>query len=219
MAVDKLVDSSQLDADLTNVADAIRTKGGTSASLAFPTGFVSAVQAIPTGGGGVSSALRFEDFKTPSVKWVIQNAIPNVLTTGGCVHIIKTHDSLSTDAELISFGYGALSSWSPTNYVGVYFLDYKGETNSMRLRFRGPSIDGTIYLESYYDSNNTVDVKLYSDKLVDVNTGTEYALSTYGTSVTSGMASLLNQSYLSIGQNQTASSAGRIVTLFAFEET
>lgn len=49
MAVDKLVDSTQLNADLTSVADAIRTKGGTIGSLAFPAGFVSAVQAIPTG--------------------------------------------------------------------------------------------------------------------------------------------------------------------------
>lgn len=37
-------------ADLTSVANAIRTKGGTSAQLAFPSGFVSAVQAIETGG-------------------------------------------------------------------------------------------------------------------------------------------------------------------------
>lgn len=51
MAVDKLVDSTQLDADLTSVANAIRTKGGTSAQLAFPSEFVSAVQAIPTGSG------------------------------------------------------------------------------------------------------------------------------------------------------------------------
>lgn len=51
MAVDKLVDSTQLDTDLTSVANAIRTKGGTSASLAFPSGFVSAVEAIPSGGG------------------------------------------------------------------------------------------------------------------------------------------------------------------------
>lgn len=49
MAVDKLVDSTQLDTDLTYVANAIRTKGGTSGQLAFPAGFVSAVQAIPTG--------------------------------------------------------------------------------------------------------------------------------------------------------------------------
>lgn len=49
MAVDKLVDSAQLNTDLTAVANAIRAKGGTSASLAFPAGFVAAVEAITTG--------------------------------------------------------------------------------------------------------------------------------------------------------------------------
>lgn len=38
-------------ANLTSVADAIRTKGGTSAALSFPAGFVSAIGNIPTGGG------------------------------------------------------------------------------------------------------------------------------------------------------------------------
>ena len=38
-------------ADLTSVADAIRTKGGTAEPLAFPAGFVSAIQAITSGGG------------------------------------------------------------------------------------------------------------------------------------------------------------------------
>ena len=51
MAVDKLVDSTQLNADLTSVANAIRTKGGTSAPLSFPYEFVSAVNDIPTGSG------------------------------------------------------------------------------------------------------------------------------------------------------------------------
>lgn len=40
------------DTDLTAVANAIRTKSGTSASLTFPADFVSAVEAISTGGGG-----------------------------------------------------------------------------------------------------------------------------------------------------------------------
>ena len=51
MALDKLVDSTQLDSDLTSVANAIRTKGGTSAQLAFPSDFVSAINAISGGGG------------------------------------------------------------------------------------------------------------------------------------------------------------------------
>lgn len=39
--------------DMTAVADAIRTKAGSTAALAFPDGFVSAVNGIETGGGGV----------------------------------------------------------------------------------------------------------------------------------------------------------------------
>lgn len=46
MAVDKLVDSTQLNTDLTAVANAIRAKGGTSAQLSFPAEFVSAIEAL-----------------------------------------------------------------------------------------------------------------------------------------------------------------------------
>lgn len=38
------------DTDLKAVADAIRTKAGSTAALAFPDGFVSAVNGIQTGG-------------------------------------------------------------------------------------------------------------------------------------------------------------------------
>ena len=49
MAYDKVVDSASLDSKLTQVADAIRTKGNTSDDLQFPSGFISAIQAIQTG--------------------------------------------------------------------------------------------------------------------------------------------------------------------------
>lgn len=49
MALDKLVDSVQLDADLTSVADEIRSKGGTASSLAFPDDFIVAIRNISTG--------------------------------------------------------------------------------------------------------------------------------------------------------------------------
>lgn len=45
------------DIDLTSVADAIRTKGGTSAQLVYPDGFISAINAIETGGGSGSDEL------------------------------------------------------------------------------------------------------------------------------------------------------------------
>lgn len=69
MAIDKLVDSSQLDTDLTAVADAIRAKGGTSGQLTFPAGFVSAVQAIPTGGGEPG----IDDFSGGNILAIIGN--------------------------------------------------------------------------------------------------------------------------------------------------
>lgn len=54
MALDKLVDSTQLDGAMTETANALRTKGGTSAQIAWDNtyGFKAAVEALPSGGGG-----------------------------------------------------------------------------------------------------------------------------------------------------------------------
>lgn len=49
MANYELVNADQLDSDLTAVGDAIRSKGGTSEKLSFPSGMVSAISAISTG--------------------------------------------------------------------------------------------------------------------------------------------------------------------------
>ena len=51
MAIDKLVDSAQLESDLTSVADAIRAKTGGTADLTFPADFVSEIGSISGGGG------------------------------------------------------------------------------------------------------------------------------------------------------------------------
>lgn len=50
MSVDKLVDSAQLESDLTSVADAIRAKTGGTADLQFPADFVSEIGSISGGG-------------------------------------------------------------------------------------------------------------------------------------------------------------------------
>lgn len=51
MAYDKVVDSAVLDAGLKQIADAIREKGGTADSLAFPQAMADAIAAIEAGGG------------------------------------------------------------------------------------------------------------------------------------------------------------------------
>lgn len=50
MAIDKAVDSAVLEAGLTAIADAIREKGGTSETLAFPDAMAEAIEAIAAGG-------------------------------------------------------------------------------------------------------------------------------------------------------------------------
>lgn len=64
MAVDKLVDSTQLDACCTAEANAIRAKTGGSSQIAFDwansKGFADAIAAIPTGGGGGINLNAFE---------------------------------------------------------------------------------------------------------------------------------------------------------------
>lgn len=49
MANYKVVDADKLDADLAQVADAVRSKSGKAEALTFPSGFISSVQAISTG--------------------------------------------------------------------------------------------------------------------------------------------------------------------------
>lgn len=54
MPIDKAIDSAQLDANLTAVADAIRTKGETTEQLVFPGGFVAAIETMETGKTGAT---------------------------------------------------------------------------------------------------------------------------------------------------------------------
>lgn len=51
MAIDKAVDSAVLEAGLTIIANAIREKGGTSDTLAFPDAMAEAIAAIEAVGG------------------------------------------------------------------------------------------------------------------------------------------------------------------------
>jgi len=111
MAVDKLVDSAQLDADLTSVANAIRAKGGTSADLAFPAGFVSAVQAIPSGGGGYS----IDEISERSISGDIRITASTIgnYAFAGCIGIT----SVVADGPTGSLGNSAFSGCTGLNSI------------------------------------------------------------------------------------------------------
>lgn len=88
MAVDKLVDSSQLDNDLTSIADAIRNKSGDSGNLVFPTGFVSGIEGLDLKAGeykeiylsSTTQLLEFDnlDFEPKGVVYINTNTMDNI---------------------------------------------------------------------------------------------------------------------------------------------
>ena len=66
------------ESSLTSLADAIRAKGGTSDTLTFPGGFVSAVEAIDAGGGGDDGS-----FKAVIERTAVNPTLPSDLTSIG----------------------------------------------------------------------------------------------------------------------------------------
>lgn len=134
MGYDKLVDSAQLDADLTSVADAIREKSGTSAALTFPAGFVSAVGAIETGGGNpltelaeihVSSNVRSVAV-TPDSSWfdydflIIRYDIS--LTGSDWIYASKTNTSGGgyTDSSVTEYKYIGIANIINNSFVFAF---------------------------------------------------------------------------------------------------
>ena len=103
MALDKVIDSTQLDNDLTAVAEAIRAKSGVSETLEFPDGFISAIEIISGSGG---TELNFEVIgseKEPEKKentiW-INTSIP----INGYVFQAEWPDSADSGAVWIQVG-------------------------------------------------------------------------------------------------------------------
>ena len=84
------------DTELTSVANAIRTKGGTSASLSYPSGFVSAIENIPTGGGSVDedADVLFIDYDGTSVASKTKTEI-NAMTSDSDLPANPTHTGLT----------------------------------------------------------------------------------------------------------------------------
>ena len=120
MADYKVVDADKLDADLSSVADAIRTKGGTTEELQFPQGFVDGIGAIESGGG------------TEEIENLIDQS--GVLgTTDETVTVTEKVEQLIDKSEQANLWYDNLKSYSFIGYRGSKFPRLNMETlNSMQ---------------------------------------------------------------------------------------
>jgi hypothetical protein len=70
------------DTELTSVANAIRTAGGTNSLLNFPNGFVSAVNNI-SGGGSSDFSTATVTFSGIGTEGSVAASMPLIITTGG----------------------------------------------------------------------------------------------------------------------------------------
>lgn len=121
------------DTDLAAVADSIREKGGTSAALAFPSGFIDAIDAIETGGGGLPSNIEVIDFTpisdlTSSNKLTLnfQNSYTSCFVCVCCLEQQSAPSSGYTALLWLNF-YGAMR---PANTVTNAILRADGTVGS-----------------------------------------------------------------------------------------
>jgi hypothetical protein len=109
---------------LVSVADAIRSKGGTSESLEFPNGFVDAVNGIESGGGGTEDfvGVKYSNFDShrgsPKVADARSLPVINTLLNGGYQYLFANGTKLPNggwhslvEDFYLPDGISALFSW------------------------------------------------------------------------------------------------------------
>ena len=111
--------------DLTKVASAIREKGGTSDPLVYPDGFVTAIQAIQTGGGttpGAPGDITFYDYDgTIVTSWTLEE-----LATKTALPDYPSHEGLICQGW--NWSLADLKTTNRKMNVGAMYITDDGKT-------------------------------------------------------------------------------------------
>ena len=192
MAYDKVVDSASLDSKLTQVADAIRTKGNTSADLQFPSGFISAIQAIQTGtelqiivtvksGATVTATKGSLSVSGTSVDGTCTLTVPEA----GTWSVKATHNGQTSDTKSVTFTdryTTSLSFFSATITVtvesGASVTLKKGGTTIATKTSNGTAVF-TVTETGAYTVTATKNGQTTSGSVNVVSSTTSYALTLY----------------------------------------
>ena len=132
MAIDKAIDSTLLNANLTLIANAVRAKSGASAQLAFPDGFVSAINGI----SGGSYAYIVADFPANTSSCTCSNGT-----------VTLTADAAALAKGLYVFAIPSAGTWTVTASSGALSksqsvsITAEGQAESVSISFW----DGTLY--------------------------------------------------------------------------
>ena len=171
MALDKLVDSTQLDADLASVANAIRAKSGGSSQLAFPAGFVSEIQAIPS--GGARTLQKLAEYMVTETVAQIDITVTDQMRS--CEVLYVELDALTHTEDWLypvlnnypvnSGGYGYTPKSTVNNTVLALAPVYAASTYSdHRVAFLGSGM--SILTQRQTNAINSINLKLYASASV-----------------------------------------------------
>lgn len=159
MAVDKRIDSGQLDSDLTSVANAIRAKSGGSSQLAFPAGFVSEIQAIPSGGGSVTH-----------VQYTAASDATSTSASGNTKAFYDTYIAPNTPSGNVILVCFVTNNSASGNYARAWFFcrDTKLRGSNLNNYWRSSSGFGSAVATNYdffYTSGSKIDVWVLEEAL------------------------------------------------------
>ena len=115
--VTKLVNATELDSNLTSVANAIRAKSGGSSSLTFPSGFVSEIQSIPTGGGSSTTKAGISMFMIESYNGsYTMHASYATIGNSDCIDEDgNTYDGTNGKFQYATWSGGTIGTWTDLN--------------------------------------------------------------------------------------------------------
>lgn len=156
--------------DLTAVANAIRTKGGTSGKLVFPNGFIQAIQNIitgivPTGNKEITengNNIDVTNYATVSVN--VPSSGPNIdtktVTNSSATNTSLQFTGLKGTPKAFFLRYtGTLSRSSNNSYYYVVSMRYNGtNTNGNYWRMSSGNFYNDTSHYSYSYSNGTLTV-------------------------------------------------------------
>lgn len=138
MAFDKVVDSAELDAGMTLVADAIRSKGGTNAPILFPSGFAAAINALAIGGENHGIVARDIITATESMTiYEVLNAVEVKVTYENSLLMMGCYDDVTPDKG--SYTIGNYSMW----HLGTNLI-----------KSRDNYISGTVSFSKFIEHGN-----------------------------------------------------------------
>ena len=154
-----MADYLTTDTELKSIADAIRTKGGTSETLSFPDGFVTAIEGIETGGG--TSDAGFTATVTPAENTLKLSVPYDQTPTYYCLTVYCADISGAGDVKRIKQQIRIYLPLYSTVRMDVVEADGSADYwSTMAASFTGTALEITNGRSYYYEAGKTYSVQI-----------------------------------------------------------